>query len=89
MIGVTLTQLGEYDRAYHQFRYVDTTYQNTLFASASNFEIGELYRTRFLKYDSASYYFSKFSLQYFLKSMRIKLEVVSNCSLSIPSLEKI
>lgn len=58
-IGVTLTQLGEYDRAYHQFRYVDTTYQNTLFASASNFEIGELYRTRFLKYDSASYYFSK------------------------------
>lgn len=38
---------------------VDTTYKNTPFASASNFEMGELYRTKFLNYDSAGYYFTK------------------------------
>jgi TolA-binding protein len=58
-IGKTLVELGEYDRAYDQFSLIDTTYKNTPFASASNFEMGELYRTRFLNYDSAGYYFSK------------------------------
>ena len=58
-IGKTLVVLGKYDEAYNQFRYVDTTYKNTQFASTSNFEMGELFRTRFLNYDSAGYYFSK------------------------------
>ncbi|MBK7630832.1 MAG: tetratricopeptide repeat protein [Ignavibacteriales bacterium] len=58
-IGKTLVQLGEFNRAMDQFRMVDTTYKNTPFASASNFEMGELYRTKFLNYDSAGYYFSK------------------------------
>jgi TolA-binding protein len=58
-IGKTLVKLGEFDKAMDQFRMVDTTYKNTPFASASNFEIGELYRTKFLNYDSAGYYFSK------------------------------
>ncbi|HCY74810.1 MAG TPA: hypothetical protein DHV28_02730 [Ignavibacteriales bacterium] len=58
-IGKTLVLLGKYNEAYDQFRMVDTTYKNTPFASASNFEMGELYRTRFLNYDSAGYYYSK------------------------------
>jgi len=58
-IGKSLVQLGKYDEALDQFRLVDTTYKSTPFASASNFEIGELYRTKFLKYDSAGHYFSK------------------------------
>ncbi|HEX7358199.1 MAG TPA: tetratricopeptide repeat protein [Ignavibacteriaceae bacterium] len=58
-IGKTLVLLGKYNEAYDKFRMVDTTYKNTPFASASNFEMGELYRTRFLNYDSAGYYFSK------------------------------
>lgn len=58
-IGKTFVDLGEYNKAYDQFRYVDTTYKNTPFASASNFEMGELFRLRFLNYDSAGYYFVK------------------------------
>ena len=58
-IGKTLVELGKYNEALDQFRLVDSTYKNTPFSSASNFEMGELYRTRFLKYDSAGYYFSK------------------------------
>ncbi|HMN23812.1 MAG TPA: tetratricopeptide repeat protein [Ignavibacteriaceae bacterium] len=58
-IGKTLVALGEFDRAMDQFRIVDTTYKNTPFASASNFEMGELFRTKFMNYDSAGYYFSK------------------------------
>lgn len=60
-IGKTLVELGEYNSALDQFRIVDSTYKNTPFASASKFEIGELYRTKFLNYDSAGYYFSKAS----------------------------
>lgn len=58
-IGRTLVQLGEYDRAYDQFKMVDTTYKNTTFASQSNFELAELFRTRFMNYDSAAYFYSK------------------------------
>ena len=58
-IGKTLVELGEYNQALEQFRMVDTTYKNTPFSSASNFEMGELYRVKFLNYDSAGYYFSK------------------------------
>ncbi|MFZ1518515.1 MAG: tetratricopeptide repeat protein [Ignavibacteriaceae bacterium] len=58
-IGKTFVELGEYNKAYDQFRYVDTTYKNTPFASASNFEMGELFRLRFMNYDTASYYFVK------------------------------
>ena len=58
-IGKTLVQIGTYNQALDKFRMVDTTYKNTPFASASNFEMGELYRTKFLNYDSAGYYFSK------------------------------
>lgn len=58
-IGKTLVELGEYNQALEQFRMVDTTYKNTPFSSASNFEMGELYRAKFLNYDSAGYYFSK------------------------------
>lgn len=58
-IGKTLVELGEYTQALEQFRMVDTTYKNTPFSSASNFEMGELYRVKFLNYDSAGYYFSK------------------------------
>jgi len=58
-IGKTLVQIGKYNQALDQFRMVDTTYKNTPFASASNFEMGELYRTKFLNYDSAGYFFSK------------------------------
>lgn len=58
-IGKTFVQLGEFNKALDQFRMVDTTYKNTPFASASNFEMGELYRTKFLNYDSAGYYFTK------------------------------
>lgn len=60
-IGKTFVELGDYDRAYDQFKIVDTTYRNTAFASASNFEMAELYRTRFMNYDSAGYYYSKAS----------------------------
>jgi TolA-binding protein len=58
-IGKTLVELGKYNQALDQFRLIDTTYKNTPYASASNFEMGDLYRTRFLNYDSAGYYFSK------------------------------
>ncbi len=58
-IGKTLVELGEYNQALEQFRMVDTTYKNTPFSSASNFEMGELYRAKLLNYDSAGYYFSK------------------------------
>ena len=58
-IGKTLIELGEYNKALDQFRLVDTTYKNTPFSSAANFELGELYRTRFMNYDSAGIYFSK------------------------------
>ena len=58
-IGKTYAQLGQYNRAYDQFRIVDSTYKNTPFASASNYELAELYRTRFMNYDSAAYYYSK------------------------------
>ena len=58
-IGKTYAQLGEYNKAYDQFCLVDSTYKNTPFASASNFELGELYRMRFMNYDSAAYYYSK------------------------------
>ncbi len=58
-IGKTLVELGEYNQALEQFKMVDTTYKNTPFSSASNFEMGELYRVKFLNYDSAGYYFSK------------------------------
>jgi TolA-binding protein len=58
-IGKTLVELGKYNEALDQFRLIDTTYKNTPFASASNFEMGELYRAKLLNYDSAGYYFSK------------------------------
>lgn len=58
-IGKTYVQLGEYHKAYDQFRLVDTTYKSTPFASASNFELAELYRTKFMNYDSAGYFYSK------------------------------
>ena len=58
-IGKTLIALGEFNKAMDQFIIVDTTYKNTPFASASNFEMGELFRTKFMNYDSAGYYFSK------------------------------
>ena len=58
-IGKTFVALGDFTKAKNQFILVDTTYKNTSFASASNFEIAELYRTKFLKYDSAGYFFTK------------------------------
>lgn len=58
-IGRTLVELGEYNRAYDQFRMVDTTYKSTPFAAQSNFELAELYRTKFMNYDSASYFYTK------------------------------
>ena len=58
-IGKTLVEIGDYNRAYDQFKIVDTTYKNTAFASASNFEIAELFRTRFMNYDSAGYFYTK------------------------------
>ncbi len=58
-IGKTLVQLGRYNQAYDQFRMVDSTYKNTPFASAANFEIAELYRTHFANYDSSAYFYSK------------------------------
>lgn len=58
-IGRTLVEMGEYQRAYDQFKIVDSTYKNTPFASQSNFELAELYRTRFMNYDSAAFYYSK------------------------------
>ncbi len=60
-IGKTLVELGDYNRAYDQFKIVDTTYKNTVFASASNFELAELFRTRFMNYDSAGYFYNKAS----------------------------
>lgn len=58
-IGKTLVQLGRYNEAYDQFSIVDSTYKNTPFASASNFELGELYRAHLADYDSATYFYSK------------------------------
>ncbi len=58
-IGKTLVALGRFDSAFEQFKIVDTTYKNTPFASASNFELAELFRTRFMNYDSAGYYYQK------------------------------
>lgn len=58
-IGKTFVQLGEYNKAYDQFRLVDSMYKNTTFSSASNFELAELYRTKFMNYDSAGYFYSK------------------------------
>jgi len=58
-IGKTLVQLGEYDEAYDQFVFVDSTYKSTAFAGAAKFEIAELYRTRFMNYDSAGIYYTK------------------------------
>lgn len=60
-IGKTLVEIGDYNRAYDQFKIVDTTYRNTAFASASNFEMAELFRTRFMNYDSAGYFYAKAS----------------------------
>jgi TolA-binding protein len=58
-IGKTLLQLGRYDEAFSQFKMVDSTYKNTPFAAAANFEIGELYRTHLADYDSATYFYTK------------------------------
>lgn len=58
-IGKTLVGLGKYNQAYDQFKLVDSLYKSTQFASAANFEIGELFKTRFLNYDSASIFYSK------------------------------
>jgi TolA-binding protein len=58
-IGRTYVVLGEFHKAYDQFRMVDTTYRSTSFAAQSNFELAELYRTKFMNYDSAAYFYSK------------------------------
>ncbi len=58
-IGRTLVGLGRYNQAYNQFKLVDSLYKSTTFASAANFEMAELYRTRFANYDSASIFYSK------------------------------
>lgn len=58
-IGKTRAKLGLYDEAYSQFQFVDSTYKNTPFAAAANFELGELYRYRFMKFDSAQYYYAR------------------------------
>jgi tetratricopeptide (TPR) repeat protein len=58
-IGKTFLQLGRYDEAFNQFKLVDSTYKNTPFAAAANFEIGELYRTHLADYDSATYFYTK------------------------------
>ncbi len=58
-IGKTLVQLGKYNEAYDQFRLVDSTYKNTPFASAANFELGELYRAHLSNYDSAGYFYTR------------------------------
>lgn len=58
-IGKTLKALDENERAYTQLKMVDSLYPNTAFASIANFELGELYRTKLLNYDSASVFFSK------------------------------
>jgi len=58
-IGRTYVQLEDYKSAYDQFRMVDTTYKNTPFSTQSNFELAELYRTKFMNYDSAAYFYSK------------------------------
>ena len=58
-IGKTLVGLGKYSEAYAQFKMVDSTYKNTPFAAASNYEIGNLYRTHLANFDSAAFYFSR------------------------------
>lgn len=58
-IGRTFVELGDYNRAYDQFRMVDTTYKSTPFAAQSNFELAELFRTKFMNYDSAAIFYSK------------------------------
>ncbi len=58
-IGKTLVGLGRYNRAYNQFKLVDSLYKATPFASAANFEMAELYRTRFANYDSTTILYSK------------------------------
>ncbi|MFZ2324749.1 MAG: tetratricopeptide repeat protein [Ignavibacteriaceae bacterium] len=58
-IGKTLVQLGNFNEAYDQFKMVDSVYKNTAFAAASNFELGELYKSHFADYDSAGYFYSK------------------------------
>lgn len=58
-IGKTLVQLQRYDEAMLQFRMVDSVYKNSSFATASNFEMANLYQNQFGNYDSAAYYYSK------------------------------
>ena len=58
-IGKTLVGLGKYNEAYAQFRMVDSTYKGTPFASAANYELGDLYRLHLANFDSAAYYYSK------------------------------
>jgi outer membrane protein assembly factor BamD (BamD/ComL family) len=38
---------------------VDSTYKNTPFAAAANYELAELYRYNFLKYDSAQFFYAR------------------------------
>ena len=57
-IGKTLVQLGRYDEAANQFRMVDSTYKNTPFAAASNFELGRLYQNQYANFDSAAFFYS-------------------------------
>lgn len=58
-IGKTKARLGLYDEAYSQFRFIDSTYKNTSFAAAANFELAELYRYHFMKFDSAQFYYAR------------------------------
>lgn len=58
-IGITEARLKQYQQALDQFRMVDSTYKSTPFAAAANYEIAELYRYNFMKYDSAQYFYAR------------------------------
>lgn len=67
-IGLEIANLyrdmGDYDAALQQYKFVDTTYPRTEVSARSYYQLGLLYETRLLNYDSARVAYNKGRTEY-------------------------
>jgi TolA-binding protein len=57
--GRTLADLKRYDEAFNVLTKVDTTYKTSVNAGIARYELGQIFETHYLNFDSASTYYSR------------------------------
>jgi len=63
-IANTFNRMNKYEEAVDQYRYVDTAYARTEVSAKAYYELGHLYETKLLLYDSARVAYNKGKMEY-------------------------